>query len=134
MSKITKELIDKAKKEHGEVYVLEAAGLEGKTLGDLDLSEEKNIDKIETATGAFQAEKGKYYAILKKPSKQVIGMSMTSKDPIQMGNTILRNSIVIIDGEEYCDDEIHHVDDINIAAALEVTTFINIGTAKLKKY
>lgn len=134
MSKVNQELIDKAKAKHGEVFVLEVQGAVNNTLADLNLKEEKKIDSIEVAEGPFKPEKGKYYAVLRKPDKRVIGYSMTEKDPIQMGNFILNNVIVEIDGESYADDAITQEDDINIAAALEVTTFINIGTAKLKKY
>ena len=134
MSKITNELIVKAKAKHGVVYVLEASGEASTTIGELADSETPEPEKIETATGEFVAEKGKVYAIIHKPDRRTIGFSMTHKDPIQMGNAILKNTIVEIDGESYADPEILESEDINIAAALQVTTLINIGTARLKKY
>jgi hypothetical protein len=132
MSKITQELIDKAKKKHKEIYVLEASAEVNKTLSDV--SEDTGKQEIEVATGEFVAEKGKVYAIVFKPDRKIIGLAMSYKDPLQMGNSILRNTIVEIDGESYADPEILENEVINMTASTEVMQLIEFGTAKLKKY
>ena len=136
MSKITNELIQAAKAKYGQVFVLEVTNT-STPLSDLSapLSDQNESFKdIEVAEGEFKAEKGFAYAVLQKPDKRVIGVAMTHKDPIQLGNFILKNTIIELDGQELADEAILQDDDINIAASLEVTKFIEIGTARLKKY
>lgn len=129
MSKVTQQLIDKAKAKYGEVYVLEASGEATEELTPREESLE-----IENATGEFKAEKGKFYALVRRPDKKVIGMALTYRDPIQMGNAILKNCIVEIDKEEVCDPEILTEDAVNIGAAIQINQLVNIGAARLKKY
>lgn len=131
MSKITNDHVAKAKAKYGTIYVLGAQSDNSQTLNEINQDKPEEIEAVE---GEFTPEAGKFYAILKKPGKREIGLSMTYKDPIQMGNSLLRNSIVEIDNESYVDDEILQNEEINIAAAIEVTQLINIGTAQLKKY
>lgn len=134
MSKVTQELINKAKAINPNVFVLEVEANGQNSLSETIENANEPTTAIPVAEGDFVAEKGKFYAVIHKPNKRVIGLSMTYKDPIQMGNAILRNSIVEVDGEYYADAEILEDDDVNITAALTATEFVNLGVGKLKKY
>lgn len=126
MSKITNETIVKAKAENGEIFVLE---VDMNELAELSTNEDSVQDlKIETAKGEFKAIEGAFYAVVKKPNKKVIGFAMTHRDPIQMGNAILKNCIV------EADDEILENEDVNITAALQAMKFVQIGQGSIKKY
>lgn len=127
MSKITMEAVEAAKQQHGQVYVVEVNMQERTTLDDL---EEDTPKTMFDTSGMLADDCGEqiFRAIVRKPDKRVIGLSMTSKDPIQMGNVILKNCII------QADDEILQNDDVNITAALQVMKFISIGQGTLKKF
>lgn len=131
MSKLTNDHLEKAKAKHGDVFVIEVEAGTG-----LNLSEDESVPlkELKKETTDFKPEEGKFYAILQKPDKKVIGYAMTQKNPVAMGEFMLKNCIVEIDKEMYCDPEIFDQEDITIAAALQVTEFIEIGQAKIKKY
>ena len=127
-SKITFEILKALKDTHGEVFVVEA---DMRELSDLELDETAAADdlKIETAKiSDFKPEQGVFYAILKKPNNKVKGFAMTQRDPVQMGNVILKNCIL------EADDEILGDEDVNFTAAMNAVPLIKIGKGKLKKY
>jgi len=127
-SKITFEILKALKDTHGEVFVVEA---DMRELSDLELDETAAADdlKIETAKiSDFKPEQGVFYAILKKPNNKVKGFAMTQRDPVQMGNVILKNCIL------EADDEILGDEDVNFTAAMNAVPIIKIGKGKLKKY
>ena len=127
-SKITFETLKALKDTHGEVFVVEA---DMRELSDLELDETAAADdlKIETAKiSDFKPEQGVFYAILKKPNNKVKGFAMTQRDPVQMGNVILKNCIL------EADDEILGDEDVNFTAAMNAVPLIKIGKGKLKKY
>lgn len=130
MTKVTQDLINAAIEKHGEVYVLEVAN---KSV-ELNLTDTEG-EVIEVAEGEFQAEEGYNYAVLHKPDKRTLGFAMTHRDPIQLGNVLLKNCTVeLTKGDYLSDDDILNNEDVNVAAALQVTQLFDIRAAKLKKF
>ena len=125
MSKVTLGEIQKAKAEHQIVYVIEVDMNEQGKISDL-LQDEPEA-KIDTSGKLLEGE-NIFRALLKKPEKKVIGLALTSKDPIQMGNIFLKNCILV------ADDEIMDDDDVNIAASLQSIKFVSLGQGSLKKF
>jgi hypothetical protein len=130
MTRVTQAAIDAAILKHEVVYVLEVAN---KSV-ELNLTDTEG-KVIETAEGDFVAQEGYSYAVLHSPDKRTLGFAMTHRDPIQLGNALLKNCIVTLEKDDYLnDDAIMNDDDVNIAAALEVTQLFDIRAAKLKKF
>lgn len=126
MSKVTQELIDKAKEMYKDVYVLEVGG------SDIPGSDEST--EITEETDEFRPQKGYSYALVRKPDKKIIGFALTYRDPIQMGNAILKNCIVEINKELIYDTEVLEDEKLNMAASIQINQLVEIGAAKLKKY
>lgn len=123
MSKITIEAVEAAKTKHDKIFVVE-----------IDMSERNSISEQESEPVIFDTS-GKlaegdniYRAILKKPDNRVKGLAMTQKDPVQMGNIILKNCIV------EADDEITQDDDVNFAASMQCVKLVTVGQGMLKKF
>lgn len=129
MSKVTIDMVKEAKQKFGEIYVVEVDLDEQESLADLAEDSEVAATKFDTS-GVLSDSPNVFRAIVQKPSKKIKGLAMTSKDPIQMGNIILRNSIV----EGCADAEILDDDDVNVTAALQVIKFITVGKGTLKKF
>ncbi len=129
MSKVTQALIDAAAQKHGEVFILEVSS------GSIELAAASNEKEIEVSEEEFQPEPGYAYAVVHRPDKRTLGFALTQKDPIQVGNALLKNCIVELEkGVPVADDAILQDEQTNISAALEVVQLVEIRAAKLKKY
>lgn len=134
MSKITLKEVEKAKAEYKNIYVVEVDMNEKSSLSDQFQEEGEEEDKKIDTSGELAEGDNIFRAILKKPEKRILGLAMTSKDPIQMGNIILKNCIIKDGNESLSDAEILENDDVNVTAALQVIKFISLGQGKLKKF
>ena len=123
MSKITIEAVEAAKTKHDKIFVVEIDMSERNAISD-----QENEPVIFDTSGKLAEGEHIYRAILKKPDNRVKGLAMTQKDPVQMGNIILKNCIV------EADDEILQDEDVNFAAALQAIKFVTVGQGMLKKF
>ena len=123
MSKITIEAVEAAKTKHDKVYVVEVDMSERNSISD-----QENEPVIFDTSGKLAEGDNIYRAILKKPDNRVKGLAMTQKDPVQMGNIILKNCIV------EADDEIMQDEDVNFAASMQCVKLVTVGQGMLKKF
>lgn len=123
MSKITIEAVNAAKAKHDKIYVVEVDMSERNSISD-----QENESVIFDTSGKLAEGDNIYRAILKKPDNRVKGLAMTQKDPVQMGNIILKNCIV------EADDEITQDDDVNFAASMQCVKLVTVGQGMLKKF
>lgn len=123
MSKITIEAVEAAKAKHDKIYVVEIDMSERNSISD-----QENEPVIFDTSGKLAEGENIYRAIVKKPDNRVKGLAMTQKDPVQMGNIILKNCIV------EADDEILQDEDVNFAAAMQCVKLVTVGQGMLKKF
>lgn len=123
MSKITIDAVETAKTKHDKIYVVEVDMNERNSISDQD-----NEVVIFDTSGKLAEGENIFRAILKKPDNRVKGLAMTQKDPVQMGNIILKNCIV------EADDEILQDEDVNFAAAMQCVKLVTVGQGMLKKF
>lgn len=123
MSKITIEAVEAAKKKYDKIFVVEIDMSERNSISD-----QENEPVIFDTSGKLAEGENIYRAILKKPDNRVKGLAMTQKDPVQMGNIILKNCIV------EADDEITQDEDVNFAASMQCVKLVTVGQGMLKKF
>lgn len=124
MSKITIEAVEAAKAKHDKIFVVEIDMSERNSISDQENDEPVIFD----TSGKLAEGDNIYRAILKKPDNRVKGLAMTQKDPVQMGNIILKNCII------EADEEITQDEDVNFAASMQCVKLVTVGQGMLKKF
>lgn len=121
---ISVDLIKKLKKENGFVYLVEVYD---EDVEIAEVAEEKKSGRIPTIDEPTLDPKA-HYAILRKPTKREIGVAMTMKDPVQLGEFLLKNLSL------FTDPQLTENEDLAVSAALEAAGTISLKKASLKKF
>lgn len=116
MSKLTNEKVVEWKEAIGnDIFLLK-----------VDLNKEESDDD----SGIVHKE-GVFYAVLKKAGRREIGLAMTAgKDPIAMGQSIIKNCW--LDGDEEIKD-LQYEDTVGLVAAMQAVELMSVGQGSLKK-
>lgn len=129
MSRVTKKAVLAAKEKYGTIYIVTVSDQE------LNIVENQESSKEIGSIDDFSPKKNEFYALLHKPGKREVGVALTYRDPVQMGNSLLKNCIIKDDeGNDLADEAILQDEDVNISASLQVVELVNLKAASLKKY
>lgn len=127
MTKLTQEDVDKYKGSETTVYLMKIDVSED-AVKDLSADDEDDAD----LSDELEFREGVYYALLHKPKRKDISnaMSRSRKDPLAMGETLIKNCIIL------GDDEITNIafqDTVGLQASMQASKLFAIGEGSLKK-